>query len=215
MRAAAVTVVALTLALLAACGGGNDSGSPTPSATSGASSSASATPAPTSNANAPGQQTVNAAACTRDDLHGRFVSEEGAAGHVYLTLQVDNPARACTLPGPPELRWYDAAGKGLTVPYTPVDDCTSGETDFSACIYSGPVNLAPGGKTAAVRAIAGVANIGVLQPCGSPALEAHTVGLQFPDTPLDIQITLPDDIALQSCVAQVTMEGYGPYTGNP
>ena len=208
MRIAILLVTASVLALLAACGGDSSSSS-TPTDT-GASSSSSPTPTPTFNANAPGAQTVNAAACTAQDLQGTFVSSQGAAGHVYLTLEAGHASRACTLPGPPELRWYDAAGNGLGVPFTPVADCSSSQTDYTTCVYADPVGMAPSGATSAVRATVGIVNIGALQPCASAPLKGHTVGLQFPDTPLDVQIPLPEDIALQTCSAQVTLEGYGP-----
>ena len=188
-----------SLAFAAACGG-DDSSTSTPSAI------VSVTPTDEP-PNASGAATVNADACTPDDVTGTFVKSEGAAGHVFLTLEVGQASRMCTFPGPPELRWYDASGVALGVPFTPGESCASGATDFVVCIFPDAVEMTGGKK---VQAIVSVANTDLLPPCASPTLAAHIVGLQFPDTPKDVQITLPKDVTLQTCSAQVGLTGYGP-----
>lgn len=198
---AAMTLCALFL--LAACG--DDDSNDSPAATS--------SPTPTEAAVASGQATPNEDACTRDDVRGTFVSSDNTAGHIVLTLEVGRAERACTLLGRPELRWYGADGKGLGVPFTPNDDCGADDTDYKTCVYTDPIDLSPtsgSGAVTAVRAVVSIANIGVLEPCASPSKQARRVGLQFPDVPQDVQITLPDVIELQTCVAQVELAGYGP-----
>lgn len=209
MRLIAAAAVVVALVLLIACGGGNSPSTDTPS------------PSPTEGAVAPGQETPNESACTREDVTGTLVSTEGAAGHVFLTLEVGSAQRACSLLGPPEVRWYDAGGIGMGVPFTPNAECEPDATDYATCVSPDQVNMSPAnaspsdGVTTTVRAIVSVTNIDVLAPCASPTRMAHVVGLQFPDVPLDVQIELPDDIEFQYCSAQVDLVGYGPVlTGN-
>lgn len=206
MRLFAAAVLAALL-LLAACG--DDDSDPTPTAT----------PEPTASEPivSPGQLTPNPDACTADIMEGRLVGTEGAAGHVILTLEAENTERACTLEGPPELRWFDAAGTGLGVTYIAADDCESDETDYSVCIYPDAVGLddpdanLPIGAIEKVRAVVSVTNVGAVPtPCASPLVQAAAVGLQFPGVPLDVRIPLDEPIQLQTCFNQVDMLGYGP-----
>lgn len=203
MRLVAAAAAVAALVLLIACGGGS-------------SSTATPSPSPTEGAVAPGQETPNESACTREDVTGTLVSTEGAAGGVFLTLEADNARRECTFLGPPEVRWYDAAGAGLGVPFTPNAECEQDETDYATCVFPDQVNMSPANAspsadaTTTVRATVSVTNIDVLIPCASPTRLAHVVGLQFPGVPLDVQIELPNDIEFQYCSAQVDLVGYGP-----
>ena len=205
MRLIAAAAVVAALVLLIACGG--DSSSP-PSSTS--------SPTPTEGAVAPGQETPNESACTAEDVTGTLVSTEGAAGHTFLTLEVGSAQRVCILLGPPEVRWYDAAGVGLGVPFTPNSDCEQDETDYLTCVYPDEVSMSPANASPATdavtvtEAVVSITNIDVLEPCASPTRMAHVVGLQFPGVSLDVQIELPNDIEFQYCSAQVDLVGYGP-----
>jgi hypothetical protein len=207
---AAVAIVIALLFLFAACGDDDSSSSSTPTPTISAGDSI----------NSPGQQTPNTSACTPQQLLGTFISAEGAAGHTFITLEVSHAQRACTFPGPPEVRWYDADGGGLGVPFTPNITCAAEATDFATCVFGDPIDMSPAnpspaaGATTAVRAIVSVTNISVLPTCDADSKQAHIVGLQFPDTPLDVQIQLPNDIEMQTCSAQVDLQGYGPVAGN-
>lgn len=204
MRLIAAAAAFAALVLLIACGDDNSPSTATPS------------PSPTEGAVAPGQQTPNPDACTRVDVIGRLVSTEGAAGHTFLTLEVSGAERDCVLTGPPEVRWYDADGAGLGVPFTPSAECGQDETDYVTCVFPSQVSMSPANAspaadaTTAVRAVVSVTNIDVLVPCASPSKQAHIVGLQFPQVSLDVQVELPDDIEMQTCSAQVDLVGYGP-----
>jgi hypothetical protein len=209
LAAAAIALIA-AIVLLVTLSGGDDSPA----------DSQSPTPTPTEGVLAPGQQSPNASVCTAQELLGTFVSSEGVAGHTIITLEVSHPQRACTFPGPPEVRWYDADGGGLGVPYTPNADCASGTTDYKTCVYAEPVDMTPANASpasaavSAVRAYVSITNIGALPTCESGPKKGHIVGLQFPETPLDVQIQLPNDIDLSTCAAQVTLQGYGPSSGS-
>jgi hypothetical protein len=190
------------LALLAACGGGSDSASPTPTEAI----SPTPTPAPTPE---PG-------ACTASNLYGALVNSEGAAGTQFLTIGITNTLTACSLDGAPAINWYDAAGAKLDIPAATSVPCQPQAGDFTTCAYDGRFTLpagaptpAPGVNGQAVALIA-VYVSDVVTECSSPTETAHSVGLGFPGITSDVQVELPEDVALPPCSTQVTLQAYGP-----
>jgi hypothetical protein len=202
-----LTALTLALALLIVACSGDDSSTGTPTSSE----------TPTFNPLASGQATVNAQACTPQDVTGTFVSTDGAAGHVFLKLKVGSATRECTLPGPPEVRWHDTTGAAIPVSFGLNTACTADNTDYATCVFGDAINLSSAGSSpsasgavSSISAVVAVTEIGVLPTCTSAKYKAHSVGLQFPDTPLDVQIALPSDIDFQTCAAQAILQGYGP-----
>ncbi len=221
-RLLAGVLVSAALSLAAACGGSSPASStptPTPSQTA-------ATEAPTPIVAISHTATVTVSPtpppagsiCAAADLYGAFVLSQGAAGTSYHQLGLTNTGdQDCILVNPPTLRFKDASGLDLGVTYTSSDVCPGQGPYDQSCIDEDAVDLPPGQPTPATDAPPGqlsvtvaVTNIGVLQPCASPTVQAHFIGLRFTGTTEDVNIELPNDIDLQTCSGQVRLQGYGP-----
>jgi hypothetical protein len=186
----------VALMLLIACGGGSKNSSPTPSG-----ESPTITPVPV--------------ACTASHLYGALVSAEGAAGTQFLTIGISNTSAGCTLSGPPLINWYNEAGAKLPLQPATNSPCQPQAGDFTTCVFNGQITLtgeaptpAPGVDGQAVAVVV-VRNIDQFPECLSPTETAHSVGLEFPNVTPDLRVELLENIALQICETQVTLQGYG------
>ncbi len=201
-------MVAAVLSLVVACGGSSSSSSP-PTAVPSVTESPTPTPTPR----------IAGSICRGTDLRGAFVLSDGTAGTIYYQLGVTNVgALDCILVNPPVLHFRDASGSDLGVVSTLGTDCPAqGPYDPAACVDEDAVDLSAGAATPAAGTAPGqltvtiaVADIGALAPCASPTVQAHFIGLRFTGLADDVRIELPNDIALQTCSAQVRLHGYGP-----
>jgi hypothetical protein len=209
-RLLAGVIVAAVLSVAAACGGSSSSTS-TPTTTANATATSSPSPSPT--------PLPAGSICRGTDLYGAFVSSQGTAGTIFYQLGVTNVgALDCILVNPPTLRFRDASGSDLGIVSSLGTDCPAqGPYDPASCLDQDAVDLPPGAPTPTTNAPPGqltvtvaVADIGVLSPCASPTVQARLIGLRFTGLTDDVRIALPNDIALQTCSAQVRLHGYGP-----
>jgi hypothetical protein len=116
-RILAVAVVAAAVVAIAGCSAQSAPSAPsTAPQTTAASSTVDSTPATTSPSevrSAPGR-------CAAGALAGSVQGSEGAAGHLWFTIQLRNDsAAACTLEGIAEVRLLDALGRPVTAPSLP------------------------------------------------------------------------------------------------
>jgi hypothetical protein len=210
-RLVAVVACFALSAIVVACGSSSSSSTPTSTPTAVQSVTASPTPSRTPR--------PAGSICIGTDLAGAFVSSQGTAGTTFYQLGVTNTgAQDCILVNPPVLHFKDASGVDLAVvAHTDADCPTGGPYDPATCIDEDAVDLPPGEPTPAPNAPPGqltmtvaVTDIETLVACPSPAVQARIIALRFTGTTEDVRIELPNDIALQTCVDQARLHGYGP-----
>lgn len=189
-------VVSLALvALLAACGGGSPSPTVSPSATPGAASGL-------------------AQACSGDDIHASFVSSAEYSGVIYLTFGFSSE-KACGLPGPPGIQWFDKDGNQLhPVSQQNAPPCASARGDNSACISQGTVNLEGTGGPPTFSgehpaAIVAVDDASLRKCIERPGVPAASIAFAFEGAD-EASAELPTPLSFD-CGAGARLAGYGAH----
>lgn len=206
-------VFAVLVLLLAGCGGSSSPSPPTTTANATTTSPTSPSPTPSPTPPVPGS------ICNPDNLVGALVLTQGAAGTIFYQLGVTNVGAAdCILVNPPVLHFRNVDGIDLGIAVAAGTDCPAGGPyDPTTCVDEDAVDLPPGAATPGVvsgqlAVTVAVAQAGNFPPCGSPAAQAHIIGLRFTGTTSDVLVELPNDITVLPCpgVSQVRLHGYGP-----
>ena len=136
-----------------------------------------------------------------------------AAGTSYPTYGINNNGGSpCALPGPPALRFEDAGGVDLAIPYRENLPCTS-STAEQFCLLGGSVALqatdvtpAPDGPVPSAAVVVAISGTGNYRPCASPNVFASSLVFVFPEVG-EMGVPL-DEWELQQCETQVTVYSF-------
>lgn len=150
--------------------------------------------------------------CPADELSVAFVRGGAAAGTYGATYGINNNGGSpCALPGPPALRFEDAGGVDLAIPYRNNLPCRS--TAEENCLLHGSLALqttdvtpAPEGPAPSAAVLIMIAGTGNYLPCESPNVFASTLVFTFPEVG-ELGVPL-DEWELQQCETQVTLHSF-------
>ncbi len=132
-----------------------------------------------------------------------------ATGSSYPTYGINNNGDSpCALPGPPALRFEDAAGADLAIPYSNNLPCPGNAgmeclLHGSLALQATDVTPAPEGPAPSGSVVVAITNTSNYLPCESPNVFANMLVFTFPEVG---ELAVPlDGFELQQCETQVTL----------